>query len=69
MLLIRNEMRALIVRKTLIAELVLQYIQENVKTIPTPIEVFSGARLGGNYSRANLLSGNFRGLSLTEDNQ
>ena len=56
-------------RKTLIAELVLQYIQENVKTIPTPIEVFSAARLGGNHNRVNLLSGSFRGLSLTEDNQ
>ena len=48
-------------RKTLIAELVLQYIQENVKTTPTPIEVFSAARLGGNYNRVNLLSGSFRG--------
>ena len=43
-------------RKTLIAELVLQYIQENVKTVPTPIEVFSAARLGGNHNRVNFLT-------------
>ncbi len=42
--------------KTLIAGLVLQYIQDNVKTIPTPIEVFSAARLGGNHNRVNFLT-------------
>ena len=43
-------------RRTLIADLVLQYIQENVKTIPTLIEVSSAARAGGNHNRVNFLT-------------